>query len=461
MYVLAQIAMLAWVPAVLLLFALLPPRRAVIAAFIGGMLFLPVTTFKLPILPDCSKLSAIGISVLFASLIFDSQRVWQFRPRWFDLPMLVYCCSPMASSMMNGLGAWDGVSFVVAYTATWGLPYFIGRIYFTDVEAVRELAIGVVIGGLVYIPFCLFEVRMSPQLHNLVYGSNTRGFQVRFGGWRPSVFMEHGLELALWMSVASLTGLWLWWTRSVRKIAGVSLAALLVPLLLTTVLCRSTGALILLLGGAGVLVFSTLSKTRIALMCLVLVVPAYIAVRATGIWSGDEVVRLAAMLDEGRAQSFQTRLTNENMLVEKALERPIFGWGGWGRSRVFDTWGNDISLTDGLWVLALGINGFVGLICLTCVLSLPLWLFVRSDLARNLSSPRVAPVLVTAICITLYAIDCLSNAMINPIYMLAGGAVASVVAAGQRAIDFETNNEPTPNVHASIPRRRLHSGCNG
>ena len=60
-----------------------------------------------------------------------------------------------------------------------------------------------VLGGLIYVPLCLFEVRMSPQLHNMVYGfaQHSFGQTVRGGGWRPMVFMQHGLAVGLFMSV--------------------------------------------------------------------------------------------------------------------------------------------------------------------------------------------------------------------------------------------------------------------
>jgi hypothetical protein len=85
----------------------------------------------------------------------------------------------------------------------WGLPYFLGRVYLSDLRSLKELAVGMFISGLVYVPFCLFEVRMSPQLEAIVYGGRMRS-GIRLGGWRPAVFMQSGLELVMWMSVCSL-----------------------------------------------------------------------------------------------------------------------------------------------------------------------------------------------------------------------------------------------------------------
>ena len=117
------------------------------------------------------------------------------------------------------------------------LPYLIGRIYFSDAAGLRELAVGIFIGGLVYIPFCLYEIRLSPQLHRIVYGYHAHSFAqtYRFGGWRPTVFMDHGLMVGLWMAMSCLAGIWLYVSGTLRSIRGISLPWFLVPLVVTLV----------------------------------------------------------------------------------------------------------------------------------------------------------------------------------------------------------------------------------
>ena len=82
---------------------------------------------------------------------------------------------------------------------TWGAPYLLGRLYFSEPAALRDLALATVSAALAYVPFCLWEIRMSPQLHAIVYGLQPFGFgqAIRFGGYRPSVFMTHGLMLGM------------------------------------------------------------------------------------------------------------------------------------------------------------------------------------------------------------------------------------------------------------------------
>ena len=59
---------------------------------------------------------------------------------------------------------------------------------------------------------------------------------------------------------------------------------------------------------------------------------------------------------------WNVRLKNEDLLSKKAFEQPWFGWGGWGRSRVFNDEGTDISITDGRWIIIFGQLGVIGLV---------------------------------------------------------------------------------------------------
>jgi hypothetical protein len=116
---------------------------------------------------------------------------------------------------------------------------------------------GMVVGGLLYLPLCLFEMQMSPRLHSIVYGYHQHSFgqHIRGDGYRPKVFMQHGLATALWMATASLVGVWLWMTGAVRKLSNIPMAYLVPSLIVTTAMCRSVGALVLLT--VGVMAFFT------------------------------------------------------------------------------------------------------------------------------------------------------------------------------------------------------------
>ena len=429
MSVTVPIALFGWIPLILVLFTILPARRAVFAAYLIAWMFLPMAGFKLPGIPEYTKVSATNMGVLLGVLLFDSGTILRFRPRLIDLPMALWCASSFVSSMQNGLGAYDGMSAMTNKVLTWGIPYFIGRIYLTDLKAVREMAVAMFIGGLVYMPLCWLEMRISPQLHRLVYGYHQHAFGMtwRFGGYRPMVFMQHGLMVSMWMATAALAGLWLWKTQAIKRLWGMPMGTLVAVLLITAVLCRSVNALGLMLAGIGVLYASRMVRSKVFLVLLIAVAPTYLVLRITGTLERKVLVdAVSVVMAEDRVQSFEFRLENEDLLVAKAMRQPLYGWGGWNRYRVVDEDGNVKGVTDGLWVIAIGENGLLGLCSLTAALLLPSLMFLRKMSVRDWSHPLGSAAAVLAVVGVLHMIDNLPNAMFNPVYVLAVGGVAGL-----------------------------------
>jgi hypothetical protein len=414
-----------WPVVALLLFMVMRPRRAVIATILLAGLFLPVAGYKISGLPAYSKLTATTISALLGVALFDTRRLLAFRPSWADLPMGLWCICPFFSSVTNDLAIHDGFSSMFYQTFTYGVPYLLGRIYLTDLLGMYELAMGIFLGGLIYMPLCLLEIRLSPQLHTWVYGFHQHIFDqtLRFGGYRPTVFMDHGLMVGMWMSMATLSGFWLWYSRTTRSLFGIPILWFLVPLAITTILCKSLGAFVLLMVGIGVLIATRSTASRGFLIALALAPVLYIAVRIPGAWSGGDLTEVVATVNPGRAASLQFRLENEERLVQRAQQRPLFGWGGWGRARVRDSQGRDISVTDGLWIIALGNTGFFGLVSLTGSVLVSLGGLMRRFPAQAWSHRYVAPAVAMCVMVLLFFVDCLFNNMINPAYTLAAGGL--------------------------------------
>lgn len=428
---LVYIVMLGWIPAVLYIFGWLPARQALILSFITAWLFLPQAEFPLPGLPDYTKMTATCYGVLFATIIFDAKRFSSFQPSWLDLPMFVWCVCPFVSSMSNDLGWYDGATAVIAQAAIWGVPYYLGRIYLNDLDGLRKLAIGIFTGGLIYIPLCLLEIRISPQLHRIFYGFAAHddfSQTIRYGGYRPTVFMEHGLMVGAWMIAATLIGIWLWKADVIRQLWGIPVGWLVAALLVTSVLVKSTGALILLGIGIVILFVAKWFRTAFALSLVMGIISLYLYLAVTGTFVADQIVSsMSGVLPQERVASLEFRFNNEELLSDKARERIIFGWGGWGRNRVYDAWGEDISVTDSLWIIAFGSYGTVGVISFTASLLLPSIMFLRRYPASLWLNRKVAPAAALAVLLALYTLDCFLNAMINPIYTLACGGIAGVV----------------------------------
>lgn len=445
------LALFGWIPVCFLLFVILPARRAVLTGFLLGWLFLPQATLRMPgALPDYRNITAICLGVLLNGCIFDLARFLRFRPCRWDLPVLLFCVSPIPACLWNGQGLYTGLSGTMYTTIQWGLPYFIGRLYFSDRRGLLELALAVVIGGLIYVPLCAFELKMSPQLHTLLYGYHQHTFSqsYRFGGWRPTVFMEHGLAVGMWMGTATLLGTWLWLTAAVRRWEGLSLL-LLLALGATALLCKSFGALVLLIGGLGVLAGSRFLHSPWPLVLLIAAPVAYVAVRAPGLWSGRQLVRIVTPLSPDRARSLETRLYNEDILSEKARRQPLFGWGLFGNYRVRNEWGKDISITDGQWVINFGERGLLGLGSWLLMMTLPGVLFLRRAGPERWAGFDLGHVLALVVMIALSAVDQLFNAQFNPFVVLAMGGITSLCGAPALSADSSPSPDPELAGHAA------------
>src|SRR6185295_8899586 len=192
------------------------------------------------------------------------------------------------------------------------------------------------------------------------------------GGWRPVVFMSHGLEVGMWMTAATLCGAWLWITGAVKKLFNISMAWLVPPLFVTAVLCKSTGALVLMVVGFLALMATRWPRTKGALLLLIIAPLCYIGGRATSAWDGGELVSAARIVGDERAQSLEYRFFAEDLLARHAMKQPVFGWGGWGRNRSskFNEL-EPIVHVDGLWIITFGTYGVVGLAGLLGTFLLP------------------------------------------------------------------------------------------
>ncbi len=499
---LAYLSIFLWIGAAPLLFAVLPKRRAVLAIFLVGFLFLPelheyqnwggapLAMDIRPLSLFFTKANASSYGFLMCLFLFDLPRLKAFRPRWFDLPMVIWCVVPFFSGLCNAdvVEGQRAISFLasiisaIQQTMQWGVPYLAGRLYITDWEGLNDLAVAMIMGGLVYVPLCMIEKVLSPQLHNWVWGFFAHDFlQAIRSGYRPMVFMEHGLMVAMWMATTTSMAIWCWWTGAVKTLPAIAIVPplpmfLVIILLLTTsVLMNSAGALALGLGGTCVLFMSRIIPTRLALVALLAVAPMYmigritVGMERTG-WLGtsldadtvdaleakvlskrlfgwmpltgkDVEEKLTQLYNKDRAGSMLYRFKQEDKLMEKALKRPWLGWGGEARGRIFNPRGEDVSTTDGYWILTFGNRGYIGLIAMSLAVLVPAARFGWVFSPRQWANPALAPAAVIAIILCLSLIDDMSNAMIDPFFTLASGALATMTGV----------KLPTPNIAAALP----------
>ena len=102
-----------------------------------------------------------------------------------------------------------------------------------------------VVAGLLYSVLIMFEIRMSPQLHKWLYGffPHSWGQQVRYGGFRPVVFLGHGLWVSIFlvMVIGSSVAL----SKIKIKLTRFPDALVIGYLVLLLVLSKGFGSLIL------------------------------------------------------------------------------------------------------------------------------------------------------------------------------------------------------------------------
>lgn len=435
---LVPLVMFGWIPVVIYIFSRYPAQQAVVISYVTGFLFLPQVV-KYPIvqgIPPYDKVSATTYAVLIATLIFDSGRFSSFKPGILDVPILVWCFCPIISQFSNGLSP---ISPTTAQLINWGLPYFIGRIYLSDLAGLRQLAVGIFAGGLIYAPLCLLETRIAPTLHLRLYGFHARddfSQTIRYGGYRPTVFMEHGLWVGVWMMAAALLGIWMWKTKALKNFNGIPMLRLVIGLIITVILVKSTGAYLYLLIGLGVLVVAGWLRTSIPVIILILALSSYLYLGASGtLYTIPQVQAFVASATDDRSGSLAFRIVNEEALSRKARQQIVFGWGDSGGNRIYNDQGEDISITDSLWIIAFGLQGAVGLISFTGSLFVPSLGFCFSSRypPSTWSNPKVAPAAALAVVLILYMLDSALNAMVCPVFLVAAGGIAGLVQKAPEA----------------------------
>jgi hypothetical protein len=423
-----HIMMFGWPIISLVLFSSLKPRTAVLACLFAGWLLLPQAKFALSGLPDYTRVTAVMLGIVVGISLCDIGRVARIRLSRLDLPIVIFCMCPFASSLTNGLGIYDGISGVLTASITYGIPYFIGRLYFADRQGIRDLAVGLVFAVLCYTPLILWELRMSPQLHLQFYGFQELKFHMvmRMGWYRPPVFLQHGLELAVLLASAAIVAFWLWQAKSVKNIGILSARFSALILLFTSLLCRALNGWAVLMMGIGTMYLTKIMKTRVVLIVLVLIAPAYIFGRVVTNWDGATLVEVTKSINQERAMSLQSRIMHEVSLIDKALRRPYFGWAGYDRNRADylpEGARGKRSIVDSYWILIFGTRGIVGLISVGLVLLWPIARLIKKLPPVRWSQPENAPAAALSMVLLGFTIDCLVNAMFSPIYFVIAGAL--------------------------------------
>jgi hypothetical protein len=374
--------------------------------------------------------------------------------------MILWCfAAPLATALSNNLGWYDGLAGLAANYLSWGVFFWAGRRYLGTSDALRTLTLGIAVGSLVYFPLILFEIRMSPQLSNIVYGFFPHSWvqHIRYGGYRPIVFMEHALMVSLWAAVGSTAAYWLWRTRTANEVSGVPIFVVVLCLCAATVLCKSGNGWFSLVVGVGACEYYRRARSTRLFRLALLLMPLYMVFRLTNVVSAQQVESLAGrFFDSERVRSLGARLLQEELFNARALVRPLFGWGGYIRGWPVDPTTGQLMLqaVDSLWVILLSKYGVLGLASVFAALGIGPWRVfsaearVRRRPQRAAQTVRVEPVLLSVI-VALFVVDSLVNGMVNPIYVLISGALVSYSSGNEQSETGGTTHdgaeEDTPN----------------
>lgn len=427
-------ALFLWPLVTAALFRRLPPGRALIAALLAGYLLLPPAPagIDLPVLPPFDKDTIPALSALVMVLILHRPGLTLLpQGRAVRLLIGVYLAAPVATVLANGdpvfwgprvlpgLQLREALGAVMQQAITLS-PFLLARHFLSRTEDQRDLLMALMIGGLVYSVPMLVEMRLSPQVNIWVYGYFQHSFaqMMRGDGYRPIVFLYHGLWVAFYAMTAAVAAGAL--VRGTKGRAKVTLAAAALYLALLLVLCKSLGALAM---GAAVvpLLFLAGRRTQV-LVAAALAVAAlcYPAAKLGGLLPEDRILAAIARFSAERAFSLEFRLGMESLLIDRAMERPLFGWGLWGRNLIYDvTDGRMLVIPDGRWVLTIGVLGITGFIAEFGLLTLPLLLLARQVQRGRDPGPWTGAV---ALIVAVNLVDMVPNATLTPLTWLFAGA---------------------------------------
>lgn len=433
----AFLALAIWPLVVIVLFRRLPLERALIWSILGGYLILPpVVAIDLPAVPALDKMSIPALSAYLVVTRMLGISVPLVPAGWTGrLLLAVFVLTPFGTIVTNpetiavahhgalpGLRLYDAIS-IIAFQAFVILTFALARSLLATPEALREILVALVIAGLAYSLPMLVEIRLSPQINVWIYGFFQHSFEqmMRQGGFRPIVFLAHGLWVAFFAMTALLAAVSL--ARSAPSAERGRLLAAAAYLFVLLVLCKSIGSLIY---GAVlaplVLLMGQRWLLRLAVLMAVLAL-TYPVLRSTGIIPADDLVTLATRYSADRAQSLDYRFTNEAALLDHAFRKPWFGWGGYERNLLHDPiTGRVATIADGRWVIVLGMFGWAGYVGEFGLLALPLFLLWRKA-ERNPAGTLAAPLGALAVIHGINMVDMLPNATLTPLTWLIAGAL--------------------------------------
>lgn len=432
-------ALLAWPVVTLVLFLTMSTQRAIIISLLAGYLLLPYSIgFDFKGIPTLDKTSIPNVATFLMAIGLARPGTFRWpRSPVVNLLLTAYVFCPLLTGFTNldtviigsvsrpGLTLYNSFSNVAEH-AIQIMPFIVGAGLLRSEDSHREVLRLLVLAALAYTVPVLLEVVKGPFLQAIIYHVDPReaySQQMRNGGFRAMVFLGHGLAVSSFYALGLIAAIGL--TKGKWRVFGIPAVLCAAGIFAMLVVNKSLGALLI---GPSIALLLWLLRPRLFIAITLLfaaMIMSYPTLRANGFIPTQSIESVASHFSADRAQSLDYRLRNEDMLLNRARERPLFGWGGYGRNRVFivTDWGTtvDVSVTDGGWIIALGTNGWLGYLSMFGLLCYPFAHLFR--LRRQAISPASAAL---AGMLLYNLLDLIPNAALLPTTWLICGALAGL-----------------------------------
>lgn len=344
-----------------------------------------------------------------------------------------------AGNIYPGVSIYEGLSWSVNWLLVIA-PYLIGVFVYQKQEHIERILKLLVLFGFAYGFLIWFEARMSPQLHLRLYGFFQHDFlqHVRDGGFRPIVFMSHGLHVAFFAMLSFCALVILLRARLIQT--SMITTGQLGFMGISILLCKSLGSIIFGCTAAPLLWLGSKKLIRTIAFCLVLIAVTLPITRSAGLFPTQQLLEFANWIDPARAFSLNTRFVSEDALLAHAQERPLLGWGSGGRnSAAFE--GGSTAILDGMWIILIGTRGWVGFLSTFGLIFIPVYLVWRLGARQDVPFTVVGASLLLAISL----IELIPNTTFGPwTWLLAGSITGYAASARQRSQPTEVQELSEP-----------------
>jgi hypothetical protein len=461
--VFASFALIAWPFVAIALYASRSVVQATLWTILAGQLLLPAGTFfKFEMIPPFDKNSIPSLCALVGCMMATA-RPFRLGRKFGIVEALIAInvISPVITSLLNtdsiyvgstvlpGVGLYDGLSAALSQFISL-IPFFLGRQFLRKPEDLQSVFSTIVIAGLAYSLLLVFEIRMSPQLNFWVYGYYPTDFLQEMrqdGSFRPMAFMGHGLIAAFFAMTTAVASAVLWRAKITLFRAPMFLVTTYLSAVM--VLCKSGAAIVYGVVSIPLVLWTRPQVQAKVAIGLVLLALSYPLTRIAEVFPTNTLVNISTSLSEDRAASLRFRFNQEEQLLRHASERFVFGWGRFGRNRVYvEDWqglGADASVTDGRWIITVGQFGLLGFLAEFGLLGISV--FYAAKALRFAETFRLAVLLSgLALLVSMNMVELLPNSTLSPwTWLLVGTLIGS-----SEALLARTRNR-RPNFHVARP----------